>query len=123
MRVRKSAQLDAINKVITNSKHPVSAEQLLEEAQSSVPSLGIATVYRTLKLLIEDGKLVAHEIPGHATVYEQTGLKHHHHFVCGSCDRVYDVAGCAGDLRRLVPKNFILEDHEIILRGRCNECR
>ena len=96
------------------------ANEILEEA--ALDGLGLATVYRTLKLGVEEGWLNTVELPNAPTRYEMAGKKHHHHFECRECNKVFDIEGCPGNLQDLVPDDFILEDHEIILYGRCDKC-
>ncbi|MEL7061961.1 MAG: transcriptional repressor, partial [Acidobacteriota bacterium] len=91
-------------------------------ARAEVPSLGLATVYRNLKSLVDDGTLATVELPGATGHYELAGKGHHHYFRCRSCDRVFDVEGCAAQLEELTPRGFQLEAHEIVLYGRCDAC-
>jgi Fur family ferric uptake transcriptional regulator len=120
---RDTAQRRAIRDVFEGSERPMGPREVLDAAQSTVPSLGIATVYRTVKALVEEGWLVAVELPGEPPRYELSGKKHHHHFVCDSCDRVFEVDGCPGNLRAVVPTGFQLERHEVVLYGVCSACR
>ncbi|MFK7959137.1 MAG: Fur family transcriptional regulator [Phycisphaerales bacterium] len=47
---------------------------------------------------------------------------HHHFFHCETCDAVFPVEGCSGDVERLAPPNFTVRRHEVVLYGRCDEC-
>lgn len=85
--------------------------------------MGLATVYRNLKQLVDVGDIQVVELPGEATRYEVAGHKHHHHFHCRDCDRVFDVHECPGNMKDLAPRGFIVEDHELTLYGRCSDCR
>lgn len=91
-------------------------------AQDDVPGLGIATVYRTVKGLVEEGWLAPIDIPGQPTCYEAADLEHHHHFHCRGCGRVFDVDGCPGNVLSIGPPGFKVEAHEVILYGRCTAC-
>ena len=82
----------------------------------------MATVYRTVKALLEDGTLHAVELPGAPARYELAGKRHHHHFHCRSCDGVFEVEACPAGIRGLIPGGFRLEAHEIILYGLCATC-
>jgi Fur family ferric uptake transcriptional regulator len=84
--------------------------------------MGIATVYRTLKALVGNGELVPVGLPGEPPRYELVGKAHHHHFRCGACDRVFELTGCVTDLRRLAPRGFRVEGHEVLLYGLCGTC-
>jgi Fur family ferric uptake transcriptional regulator len=119
---RTTRQRDAIASAIRASRRPLSPAEVLEKARASVNALGLATVYRTLKLLVADGSVQAISLPGDNPRYETAGSAHHHHFRCNTCRRVYDVAGCPGDLRRLAPRGFRVERHDVTLYGRCSDC-
>ena len=97
---------------------------MLDAAQADVPALGMATVYRNLKLLIDAAEIVSVTLPGDSPRYEskQHAQHHHHHFQCNACKRVFDVHDCPGDLARLAPKGFTVEHHELTLYGRCAHC-
>jgi len=87
-----------------------------------VNAMGLATVYRTLKLLVAEGAVRVITLPGECPRYETAAPAHHHHFQCNTCRRVYDVPGCPGDLRRLAPRGFTVEHHDVTLYGRCRDC-
>ncbi|MBX7257827.1 MAG: transcriptional repressor [Candidatus Hydrogenedentes bacterium] len=119
---RDTSQRRAIRQVFRDSGRPLSPQEVLEFARAHAPNLGIATVYRSVKTLMEDGWLVPVEIPGEPQRYEIAGKDHHHHFSCRSCGRMYDFDGCPSNLGGLVPAGFQMEDHEIFLYGRCADC-
>ena len=119
---RDTQQRRAIRAAIDEANRPLSPREVLETARRTSPSLGIATVYRTLKALVEEGALAQVELPGEPPRYEATGKRHHHHFHCRACDRVYELEGCPDGLRSLTPAGFFLESHEVVLYGRCAAC-
>jgi Fur family ferric uptake transcriptional regulator len=108
--------------VFEKAGRPLSPEEVLEMAQADVPGLGIATVYRTIRTLLDQGWLAAVNVPGQSACYELAGLHHHHHFHCEECGRVYDFEGCPGDMDRFTPAGFKTSRHELLLYGRCAEC-
>jgi Fur family transcriptional regulator, ferric uptake regulator len=119
---RNTAQRRAIRQALVDADRPLSPREVLDAAQQEVTGLGIATVYRNLKALVDDGWLAPVELPGEPPRYEVAGKSHHHHFVCRGCDRVYELSGCPGDLASLVPPGFRLDSHEVVLYGRCSTC-
>ena len=121
--LRKTNQRSIIAEVVGRSEHPLSVPQLLTLAQEQHPTLGIATVYRTLKALVESGDVKTVEWPGEPPRYERAGLSHHHHFNCRTCRQVFDVDGCVPGIAALAPKGFEIESHEILLFGRCQLCK
>lgn len=119
---RDTRQRRAIRRSLEEAGHPLSPQELLEAAQVHVEGLGIATVYRNLKHLQEEGWVATVELPGEPARYEVAGKEHHHHFHCRECDRVYEVEGCPGNLRSITPAGFELESHEFVLYGLCDGC-
>lgn len=119
---RDTAQRRAIRKVLGALNRPLSPQEILEAAQTHVPNMGLATVYRTVKSLTETKALSVVDVPGEPQRYELAGKGHHHHFSCRECGRMFEMDGCPGDLERLVPRGFIMEDHEVFIYGRCREC-
>jgi Fur family transcriptional regulator, ferric uptake regulator len=119
---RDTKQRRAIREALERAGLPLSPKEVLDLAKPTVPGLGIATVYRNLKALLEEEWLVAVELPGEPPRYEIAGKGHHHHFHCRECDRVFDVKECPGNLQAVTPKGFRLERHEFVLYGLCPAC-
>lgn len=121
---RKTKQRDAILEALAAEKRPLSAQEILERAQKSIPNLGIATVYRAVREFLESEQITPISLPGDSSQrYEITGKHHHHHFWCRVCERMFEVEGCPGKLNIKVPKGFKTEMHEITFRGLCADCR
>lgn len=119
---RFTRQRTAIYAVVAGAQRPLSPQEILETAQVSVEGLGLATVYRNLKALLEDGAIEAVQLPGESPRYEPAGQSHHHHFQCTQCARVFDVHACPGDLQGLAPQGFQVQRHELTLYGLCADC-
>lgn len=121
--IRNTKQRDAIRRVIQEAGRPLGSAEVLTLAALSVPGLGIATVYRTLNALLDDGSAVAVPIPGEPPRYESTNAaSRHHHFHCGACGRVFDVPGCPQGLDKLAPPGFSISGHDLLLHGECSDC-
>jgi Fur family transcriptional regulator, ferric uptake regulator len=122
--IRNTKQRDAIRRVIQEAGRPLGASEVLTAAALYVPGLGIATVYRTLNALVEDGTAVAVPIPGEPPRYEsfETASRHHHHFHCGGCGRVFDVPGCPKGLAQMAPPGFSISGHDLLFHGQCSDC-
>ena len=119
---RRTQQRRAIERVFRTAGRPLSPREVLAGAAADSPGLGLATVYRTIRSLLEEGWLRPVELPGAASRYEVGGKDHHHHFHCRHCDRVYEVDDCPGRVGELAPAGFRPEAHEIILYGLCRTC-
>ena len=59
-----------------------------EELHAELNGVGRATVYRTIKLLVEQGLLCKISLPDGSPRYMLTMSGHHHHLVCVSCSLV-----------------------------------
>ncbi len=119
---RATRQRDAIRAALDAARRPLSPHEILRDARASVDRIGLATVYRNVKRLVAEGAVRLVTLPGDAPRYEITEAGHHHHFQCTRCRRVFDVPGCPGDLRRLAPRGFTVEHHDVTLYGRCASC-
>lgn len=111
-------------------KH-LTAEEIYEEVKSDYPEIGLATVYRTIQLLLElelvdsinlnDG-CIRYEI-GH--LYDGETRHHHHHLICKKCGRVVSFEDdLLEDLenRIMETRQFQVTDHEVKFYGYCKEC-
>ena len=121
---RNTSQQRAIGAVIEAAGRPLSIPEINELAAEEVPGLGLRTVYRVVDRLLEDGVIAPVPVAGQPDRYElaEAAARHHHHFHCLNCDRVFDVHGCPGRMDRMVPKGFVLDSHEITLNGWCDQC-
>lgn len=119
---RNTRQKRAVREALRVASRPLTPPEILTAAQTEVPSLGIATVYRVLRTLLGEGAVVLVELPGGVARYEMSHLGHHHHFHCRSCERVFEVEGCPENLLRLAPPGFVTDGHEVVLYGRCRSC-
>ena len=120
---RDTRQRRAIRRVFMSVGRPLTPDEVLEHGQRIVPSLGLATVYRNVKALADDGWLSLVELPGGGLRYELAERPHHPHFLCRSCDLAFDVHKCPDEVEELAPEGFEVDGHELILFGRCAECR
>jgi len=122
MQVRNTKQRAAIRQAVEEAGRPLAAEEILHDASKQVSGMGLATVYRGIKDLVEEKWLTAVELPGEPPRYERAGKAHHHHFHCCTCRKVYELEGCPPDLDKLVPAGFRVSRHEVLLHGECPEC-
>ena len=119
---RSTRQRRAIRRVLLETRRPLSPREILELARKQVPSLGLATVYRNLRALVEEGAVVPVALPGEPLRYEAAGAGHHHHFLCRGCGRAFELPGCRLEAQLDLPPGFSAEDHEVVVYGRCPDC-
>ena len=89
--------------------------------------IGLVTVYRTLKLLMEAG--LAHERQfgeGRALFEHASSERHHDHMICTHCGKITEFENCEIEaLQEEVARRlgFTIQYHKLELYGRCSECR
>ena len=122
---RGTVQRRAILQALEEAPGPLTAQELLERAQTRVGGLGLATVYRNLTELERGGQVEAVHLPSDATRYEPAGRGHHHHFRCVRCDTVFELE-VACPLAMLedvtLPGGLRVTGHELVLFGVCGRC-
>lgn len=85
-------QREAIAEVFFDSGRHLSLVELLARARARQPSVGYATVYRTMKVLAETGLATEHKFAEGNARYEPAIAGHHHdHLICVTCGRIVEV--------------------------------
>lgn len=120
--MKDTKQRDAIRKALIDAGRPLAVNEIFELAQKEVVRLGIATVYRNLKTLQQEGEIAQVDLPGQAPRWEKAPENHHHHFLCRTCDKMLEIYDCPEGLKHLLPEGYTLEEHDILLRGQCKTC-
>ncbi len=120
---RQTRQRDAILRVLHSANGPLPVPEIHTQAAQQ-GKIGIATVYRTLKLLQENGQIQAITLPSGETRYQGKPREHHDHFQCRNCQQVFDLDVCPLHLKAgsTLPGGFVVEDHQILLSGLCPSC-
>jgi Fe2+ or Zn2+ uptake regulation protein len=98
----------------------------IEDISQSLPDVGRATVFRTVKLLLEIDFVCRVLLDDGATRYRVSRRGHHHHLICTRCGAVQDFTECGvGDLAALLGARteYEIEGHRLEVYGRCSECR
>ena|SRR5690242_9174501 len=121
---RQTRQRDAIFQVIEKTSGPLAVEEIHQRAKKSLPRLGIATVYRALKLMLESRQVQQVNMPSGETRYESAHLGHHDHFQCRLCHKVFDLDICPLKLKTgtKLHGGFLVEGHELTISGLCATC-
>jgi Fur family transcriptional regulator, ferric uptake regulator len=124
--VRPTRQRLTVLAELMGERDDVTAQELHERLRGRGERLGLATVYRTLGLLSEEGVIdaLSHR-PGELS-YRWCGDGHHHHLVCSSCRRVVELDECELEpwLDRISEAHgFVTTGHRLEVSGLCAECR
>lgn len=125
--LKNSEQRRQILKTFLKTEEHLTVEELHRLVKKKNPSIGTATVYRTLKLLRECGLCREIKLDDGASRYEHLyGHDHHDHLVCESCGRLIEVVD--PEIERLQEKlakknGFKITSHKLEIYGICNKCR
>ena len=79
--VKLTDQRKIIAKVMTQSKDHPDVDELYKRVSKIDPKISIATVYRTVKLLEEEGIVTKHDFKGKKARYEELSESHHDHLI------------------------------------------
>ena len=96
------------------------------EIDRRLPSVGRATVYRTLEQLEQLHLVHRVDVGGEGIAFERNDPGgHHHHMVCERCGRLIPFSDPA--LERAIEgigkrADFEIAAHDVLLRGRCPNC-
>lgn len=122
---RNTRQRAAVSAALESTDEFLSAQDLHAALRASGDRIGLATVYRSLQALAEDGAVdVRRGEDGEAT-YRRCSTGHHHHLVCRVCGRTVEVesrvverwaAGVARD------SGYVDAVHTVEITGTCPTC-
>jgi Fur family ferric uptake transcriptional regulator len=88
-RLNTTAQREAIVEMFLRTRDHVSIDELLTKVRKRNPKVGYATVYRTLKLLVDSGLAVERQFGDGQARYEVVG-DHHDHLICVKCGLILE---------------------------------
>ncbi len=103
--------------------HPT-MEELLAKVRETDKNVGQATVYRTLRLLVEAGLAEQSNFGDGTARYEPVSSDHHDHLVCRDCGRIVEFYN--DTIERLQDEiakahSFAVEHHEMVIYARCTQ--
>ena len=126
-----SQRLMVLNILSAHGDEHLTVEEIYDLAKEESPEIGLATIYKTVQVLLElhviekvtfDDGFARYELNG-----EETGSGHrHHHAICTQCGKVYSLETDLLDtLEKQVFESlgFEVTDHEVKLYGLCSACR
>ena len=109
----------------------MTAEDIYDLVKEDYPEIGLATIYRTLQLLLNMQLVDRINLDDGCIRYEigdqlNGELKHHHHhLICKICGKVLPFRhDLLDDLERQIEEKtgFHVLDHELKFYGQCKEC-
>jgi Fur family transcriptional regulator, ferric uptake regulator len=104
----------------------VSAEELYRRLRVARPTLGLVTVYRTLKLLRQAGLAVERQFGDACARFDpNSSCGAHHHLICTRCGQIQEFRDDSLlRIRRTVARRlgFAVREHNLELYGLCRDC-
>ena len=125
--LKQSSQRKEVLRTFLKTEKHLTADELHRLVKKKFPTTGIATVYRTLKLIKESGLGREIRLEDGITRYEHLyNHEHHDHMVCSSCGDLIEVFD--PEIERLQDKlakkhGFKIESHKLEIYGSCRKCR
>ena len=124
--LRSTRQRDVILDIFLSTHQHLSVEELYLKVKASHAGIGFATVYRTLKLLVEAG--VAREMTlkdGQARYEHVLAGEHHDHLICTGCSTIVEfedetIERLQADIA--ARHGFRITSHRLELYGLCPAC-
>jgi Fur family ferric uptake transcriptional regulator len=125
--LKATRQRDVIVEAFFSQSGHLSVDELLEKVTDRDPTIGAATVYRTMKILTDAGLASARHFEGGQTRYEAALDRHHHdHLICTSCHEIFEFENeRIEELQESVARDhgFTVTHHKLELYGLCRKCR
>jgi len=104
-----------------NTSHP-SADEIYKSLQPRFPTMSLATVYNTLRLLRKDGRLKELRIDSSRMRFDPN-TSPHHHIICLGCGKVVDFFSELNiEHKAAEASGFKIVGSEISFYGYCPEC-
>lgn len=120
---RMTKQKAAVYDVLCSTASHPTADWIYEQTRKKIPEISLGTVYRNLQSLCEDGKIMTLNY-GKGQSRFDANPHPHYHFVCESCEKVYDFSlsgpRISGELLKAAPGE--VRSYRFECYGLCNYC-
>jgi len=88
---KNTRQREVIVDVFLESDDHLTLQELLDRVQVTEPNVGFATVYRTMKMLVEAGVAKERHFGTDQALYELVHQgEHHDHLICNRCGHIFE---------------------------------
>jgi Fur family peroxide stress response transcriptional regulator len=120
---RVTKQRKAIFSVLQGDNSHPTAEEIYQRVKQRLPHISLATVYRNLRMLTQEGLILEISTPDGPNRYDPQ-THQHYHFLCDQCGRVYDVEiPVQRQLNQeLSRQGYRVRSHETVFYGLCQNC-
>jgi len=122
---RNTWQREAVRSALGTQMGFVSAQSLHSSLKGSGSQIGLATVYRALADLAQEGEADSLQSPEGESLYRACSLAHHHHLICRSCGLTVEIEADeveAWAQRTAALHGFSRPEHVVDIFGFCSAC-
>lgn len=115
-------QREAIAEVVFTSEGHLTLSEIHERAKELQPSVGFATVYRTMKILADAGLATQHRFEDGQSRFEAADDDHHDHIICSRCGRIVEFEAPEIEIRQeriALGLGFKVVSHKHEIYGEC----
>lgn len=124
---RNSKQKVAILRVVKGTTSHPTANWIYDQVRREIPNISLGTVYRNLKLLKQEGRILEIDLAGILSRFDGN-TQYHHHFICEQCGRVLDAISEEPMERAMIDRvarrtGFKITQHRCEFRGLCKDCQ
>ncbi len=124
--LKHSSQRELILKALFHASSHLTPEEIYQEVKKENPSIGLATVYRTLSFLEKVDLVSSISFGSEGKKYELNRGNHHDHMICVRCGKIIEFFD--EELERLQEeiaqkKGFKLLSHQMNMYGICKDCQ
>jgi Fe2+ or Zn2+ uptake regulation protein len=124
-RKRRTPQLAQVFEALQGDHSHPFAHEIYRRVHKKLPRISLATVYRNLHSLVEEGKIRTLLLDGQAARFDPE-TSEHDHFVCEKCGRVVDLflrrRARQVDLSPLAKHGYVVTTHNLTVHGMCRAC-
>lgn len=126
--LKSSKRRDLVFDFVTQTKGHFTADEIYQALLKIDPEIGIATVYRTIRLLVDCGVLIEHTFSEKKGFFEvnEVNSKHHDHLICNTCGKIIEFH-CdiiENHQQRIAEQHqFKINSHKLEIYGVCSECQ
>lgn len=122
---RLTPQRAAILRILVLSHDHPSIEQVYHQIKEQFPMTSLATVYKTVTMLKQEGEILELGFANGSTRYDGNHPYPHPHLICIRCHRIIDLEGQTLDqlvLQSAEKYGYRLVTHRLDLFGICPSC-
>lgn len=124
--LRISSRRNVLLSIMEREKRHFTVDELYDITKKTNAGIGIATIYRTVRLFCEAGIVREIHLADNVTRYEVINdNSHHDHLICVKCGTFIEISSRIIENEQLkIARNngFELKDHSLVLYGVCKKC-